>query len=107
MNKHAKQSKPSTDKQRRDIQALASMSDEDIDTTDIPEVVDWSKAEIGKFYRPIKKAVSIRLDADVLAWLKMQGGGYQTRMNKILRRAMMDQYLTASRAPKKPRRKSA
>jgi uncharacterized protein (DUF4415 family) len=47
-----------------------------------------SRAVVGKFYRPIKKAVTIRLDADVLAWLKSQGTGYQTRINAFLRRAM-------------------
>jgi len=64
------------------------MPDEEIDTSDIPEVKDWSRAEIGKFYRPIKKPVTLRLDADVLAWLKSQGAGYQTRLNAILRQAM-------------------
>jgi uncharacterized protein (DUF4415 family) len=43
---------------------------------------------VGKFYRPIKKSLTIRLDADVLAWLKSQGRGYQTRLNKLLRAAM-------------------
>ncbi len=41
-----------------------------------------------KFYRPIKKSVTIRVDSDVLAWLKRQGIGYQTRINKLLREAM-------------------
>ena len=43
---------------------------------------------VGKFYRPIKKSVTIRLDSDVLAWVKSQGGGYQTRINNLLRTAM-------------------
>lgn len=43
---------------------------------------------VGKFYRPIKKPLTIRLDADVLAWLKAGGRGYQTRINKLLRSAM-------------------
>jgi uncharacterized protein (DUF4415 family) len=64
------------------------MRDEDIDLTDMPEVVDWSKAEIGKFYRPPKKTVTMRLDADVLEWLKGYGKGYQTRVNLLLRHAM-------------------
>jgi uncharacterized protein (DUF4415 family) len=64
------------------------MRDEDIDLSDIPEVVDWSKAEVGKFYRPPKKAVTMRLDADVLEWLKGYGKGYQTRANLLLRHAM-------------------
>ena len=74
--------------QKRDIAALRTMRDEDIDLSDIPEVVDWSKAEVGKFYRPPKKAVTMRLDADVLEWLKGYGKGYQTRANLLLRHAM-------------------
>ena len=65
------------------------MKDREIDTTDIPEVLDWSKAVVGKFYRPIKKPLTIRLDADVLAWLKGKGKGYQTRINTILRSSMV------------------
>jgi uncharacterized protein (DUF4415 family) len=64
------------------------MKDREIDTTDIPLTADWSKAVVGRFYRPIKKPVTIRLDADVLHWLKGQGNGYQTRINSILRRVM-------------------
>ena len=64
------------------------MKDEEIDLTDIPEVTDWSNAVVGKFYRPIKKSLTIRIDADVLAWLKGQGKGYQTRINVLLRKAM-------------------
>ena len=71
--------------QKRDI---AAMKDEDIDLSDMPEVLDWSKAEMGKFYRPPKKAVTMRLDADVLEWLKGYGKGYQTRVNMLLRHAM-------------------
>ena len=74
--------------QKRDIAAIRAMRDEDIDLSDIPEVVDWSKAEVGKFYRPPKKAVTIRLDTDVLDWLKGYGRGYQTRANMLLRHAM-------------------
>jgi uncharacterized protein (DUF4415 family) len=64
------------------------MRDREIDTTDIPPTADWSKAVVGRFYRPIKKPVTIRLDVDVLHWLKGQGNGYQTRINSILRRVM-------------------
>ena len=46
-------------------------------------------AEIGRLYKPIKKPVTLRLDADVLAWFKKQGRGYQTRINRALRRVMM------------------
>jgi uncharacterized protein (DUF4415 family) len=77
-----------TKKQAKELAALARMRDEDINTLDIPEVKDWSRAVVGKFYRPIKRPVTIRVDADVLAWLKRQGRGYQTRINKLLREAM-------------------
>lgn len=71
-----------------ELAALARKREEDIDTSDIPEVKDWSGAVVGKFFRPVKEAVSIRLDADILAWFKGQGAGYQTRINEVLRKAM-------------------
>jgi uncharacterized protein (DUF4415 family) len=48
-------------------------------------------AGIGSLYRPIKKAVTLRLDADVLAWFKKPGRGYQTRINRALRSLMMEE----------------
>jgi len=75
-------------KSPQEIRALKRMKDRDIDLSDIPEIKDWSKAVVGKFYRPIKKPLTIRLDADVLAWVKADGKGYQTRINSILREAM-------------------
>src|SRR5271165_3108567 len=75
-------------KQAKELAALAALRDAEIDLTDLPEVLDWSGAVVGKYYRPIKKSLTIRLDADVLAWLKAQGSGYQTRINQILRAAM-------------------
>ncbi len=77
-----------TKHQAKQIQALKRMKDEDIDLSDIPEKTDWSGAVVGKFYRPIKKSLTIRIDADVLAWVKGQGKGYQTRINRYLREAM-------------------
>ncbi len=64
------------------------MKDAEIDLADIPEITDWSKAVVGRFYRPIKRSLTIRLDADVLAWGKADGNGHQTRINSILRDAM-------------------
>lgn len=75
--------------QKRDIAAIAAMKDEEIDFSDAPPVLDWSKAEIGKFYRPVKRPVTIRLDADVIEWLKSDGRGYQTKANGLLRHAML------------------
>jgi len=54
----------------------------------MPEVVDWSGAEVGRFYRPAKRPVTIRLDEDIIDWLKSYGRGYQTKANLLLRHAM-------------------
>jgi uncharacterized protein (DUF4415 family) len=78
-----------TKQQQRDIQAIAARKDENIDFSDAPPVLDWSGAEIGKFYRPVKKPVTMRLDSDVIAWLKADGRGYQTKANWLLRHAML------------------
>jgi uncharacterized protein (DUF4415 family) len=78
-----------TAKQKSEIEALTKLPDSQIDTSDIPEVTFTDQAVVGKFYRPIKKPISVRLDADVLAWLKHFGPGYQSRINDILRREMM------------------
>ena len=72
----------------KEITRLRRLKDKEIDLSDIPEITDWSKAVVGKFYRPIKQSLTIRVDADVLAWLKSQGKGYQTRINSLLREAM-------------------
>src|SRR5205807_8134304 len=75
--------------QKRDIRAIAAKRHEDIDFSDAPAVLDWSGAEMGKFYRPKKKPVTMRLDSDVIAWLKADGRGYQTKANWLLRNAML------------------
>jgi uncharacterized protein (DUF4415 family) len=75
--------------QRREIKSIAAKKDEHIDFSDVAPVLDWSTSEIGKFYRPEKKPVTIRLDSDVIAWLKAEGRGYQTRANLLLRHAML------------------
>ena len=77
-----------TRRQAKEIEALKRLRDEQIDLTDIPLVRDWDSSVIGKFYRPRKKLLTIRIDADVLAWLRGQGKGYQTRINALLRDAM-------------------
>ena len=48
-------------------------------------------ADISKMYKPLKRPVTLRLDADVLAWFKKKGPGYQTRINRVLRGLMMEQ----------------
>jgi uncharacterized protein (DUF4415 family) len=72
---------------RRELQKLAARPDSEIDLTDIPKIQEIpSDAVIGKFYRPKKTVMTIRLDADVVAWIKASGEGYQTRINAYLRR---------------------
>ena len=74
--------------QKKDIAAVAAKTDATIDFSEMPEVRDWTGAEVGQFYRPPKRTVTIRLDSDVLEWLKSYGRGYQTKANGLLRHAM-------------------
>lgn len=76
---------------RKELAALAAKPEGKIDFTNIPATTEqnWQGAERGKFYRPIKQQLTVRIDADVLEWLKNQGKGYQSRLNDILRSAML------------------
>ena len=80
-----------TEAQKAELAALAAVPDGDIDYSDIPPLPEsfWQQAERGRFYRPVKQQITARVDADVLAWLKSQGKGYQARLNAILRREML------------------
>jgi uncharacterized protein (DUF4415 family) len=84
---------PLTEKQREHLEALAARQDVSPDLTDMPELTDAQLAEMkpAAQYRPLKKQITARVDADVLAWLKSQGKGYQSRINAILRREMLEQ----------------
>lgn len=68
-----------------DMARLAKMSDEDIDYSDIPAIRDFSGAVRGKFYRPVKDQVTLRIDRDVLAWFRHTEEKYQTAINAALR----------------------
>ena len=78
-------SEPSAQRLLKEATALETLADADIDTSDAPEIADWSSAVRAKFYRPVKQLLSVRVDADVVAWFKASGEGYQTRMNAALR----------------------
>ena len=81
-------SKGLTNEQKAEIESLAALSDEKIDTSDIPEILDWSGAKRGALYRPVKQQITLRLDADVVAWFRANapdGRGYQTEINRVLR----------------------
>jgi uncharacterized protein (DUF4415 family) len=56
-----------TPAQQAEIEALAALLDDNIDTRDMPEVRDWSGARRGLFFRPIKQQLTLRIDADVIA----------------------------------------
>lgn len=83
--------KPGTPLTKEQLAELKALEGRPIDTSDIPELPAsaWKRAVRGKFYRPVKKAVSLRLDADVIEWLKKDGEGYQTRANRLLRERML------------------
>jgi len=79
------------------LATVAGLPDDQIDTSDIPELPAsaWKNAVRGRFYRPVKQAVSMRLDVDVIAWLRKKGKGYQTRANWILRERMLAEVMRA------------
>jgi len=82
---------------QQELGALAKQSDADIDYSDIPPLDDaawnravpWREVMRSDIYKPKKIVATIRVDADVMEWLKRQGRGYQTRLNAILREAML------------------
>jgi uncharacterized protein (DUF4415 family) len=77
--------------QKAELEALAAIPDEQIDTSDIPPLSEafWKNVVRNPFYRPVKQQVTVRVDADALAWLRSTGRGYQSRLNDILREAML------------------
>jgi uncharacterized protein (DUF4415 family) len=86
-------------RRKRELAALAARPDSEIDLSDIPELDEkfWRNAVPNPFYRPVKKQLTVRLDADVIAWLRKNGKGYQTRMNALLRSAMLRESTTRRR----------
>lgn len=80
----SKVTQPKAEERRR----LAEEPKAAIGTSDLPEVIDWTGAERGRFYRPIKQQVTRRIDADVLAWFKARGDKYQTRIDAALRESI-------------------
>ena len=82
------QSRPLSLKQKAELKALAALPDEQIDTTEMPEIIDWSDARRGVLYRPVKQQITLRIDADVIEWFRSRarrGQGYQTNINRALR----------------------
>lgn len=82
-----------SDEQKARFETLAERPDSKIDFSDIPQLDEkfWKNAVQNPFYKPTKQVTTVRIDSDVMQWLKSQGKGYQTRMNKILRDAMLQE----------------
>jgi len=82
---------PLSEQQKAELRVLAERPDSEIDYSDIPELDEkfWQNAVPNPFYRPTKTAKTLRIDSDVLAWFMRTGKGYQSRINAILRDAML------------------
>ncbi len=76
---------PLSARQKKALEDLAKMPDSEIDYSDIPAMTKADEL----LYKPVKKLTTVRIDADVLAWLKTYGKGYQTKINAILRQEML------------------
>lgn len=83
---------PMTPARKRKLARLAAQPDSKIDFSEIPPLEEsfWKNAVRNPFYRPVKLQLTVRLDADLVAWLRRQGKGYQTRLNRLLRKAMLE-----------------
>ena len=71
-----------------ELKKLARLPDSKIDFSDAPEAANPARTLVGRFYRPVKQQLTLRLDSDVIAWFKHQvgeGRGYQTGINRALR----------------------
>jgi len=78
----------STARRSKELKALKTRVVSTGEIQDIPEMRDWDGAVRGRFYRPVKKAISLRLDADVLTWFKERSEKYQSKINEVLREYM-------------------
>lgn len=83
---------PMTPARKRKLAQLSARPDSEIDFSEIPPLKQgfWKNAIRNPFYRPVKQQLTVRLDADVVAWLRQRGRGYQTRLNQVLRQAMLE-----------------
>ena len=93
-----------TPAQKLELKALRERTESQIDYSDIPPLDDafWKNAVRNPFYKPTKTSTTVRIDSDVLHWLRSQGKGYQSRINALLRREMLQ-----SLQPRAPRASSA
>jgi uncharacterized protein (DUF4415 family) len=88
---------PLTQQDMAELKRAAAKPENEIDCSDIPEMTDemWVARRVqNPFYRPLKVHASLRIDADVMAWFKQQGKGYQSKINAVLRDAMTSSIAT-------------
>jgi len=81
-----------SEQRKRELATLAKRPESEIDLSEIPEAGEefWQNAVRNPFYKPVKKQVTLRIDADILVWLRSQGNeGYQSRLNAVLRQGML------------------
>jgi uncharacterized protein (DUF4415 family) len=83
-----------TPEMQAELDALAALPEDQIDTNDIQEapLANMMTGERGRYFRPTKTSITIRLDADLVDWFrtKTENGGYQTEINRVLRRHMIE-----------------
>src|SRR5690348_8162617 len=80
---------PISARERAELERLSTKSDSELDYSDGPATKSFPRdVHVGRFYRPIKQQISLRVDADVLAWFRLRAKKYQTYMNEVLRREM-------------------
>jgi len=84
-----------TAEERAMIERLKTMPDSEIDFSDAPEVADFSGWERGNFFRPVKKIITVRFDADIINFFKLTAKNYQTAMNAALREYMLEKQKNA------------
>ena len=85
--------RPMTSVRQRKLARLAAQPDSQIDFSEIPPLTEkfWKNAVRNPFRRRAQQQLTVRLDADVVAWLQRQGEDYQSRLNGLLRKAMQDE----------------
>ena len=102
--------RPMTSARRRRLARVAAQPDAEIDFSEIPPLTEkfWKNAVRNPFRRPAQKQLTVRLDTDVVAWLRREGEHYQSKLNGLLRKAMQDEIvrlISARRATRQERKR--
>ena len=90
-----------TDKQKAEILAIRNLPDDQIDTADSPEILDWSNGIRGAFYRPMLREVTVKLDEYVIDWFKDNSEDWQEAIGQVLLEHIRQQRFPSRKAAKK------